>query len=146
MLMGTWRARMGMASLAAGAIMAVVLSGCGSGKTESTGASRPAPDASRGGSLSSVAPNTFLTFEGRRYRLVALEQADLVDAADFAKAGQATEADIDQSDLSVWRRQGDDAAVYTYAASPSEEPMTGSGSAPAEPAGPPAFWYRWVAP
>lgn len=139
-----------MASLAVSAAAAVVLSGCGygndSGSAESTEPLAPTSDIPRGASLSSVAPNTFLTFEGKRYRLVELEQANLVDAGLFAKAGHATEADIDQADLSVWRRSDDDGAIYTYAAaSPSEDPIAGSGTVQGEPVGTPAFWYRWVA-
>lgn len=95
-----------------------------------------------GASLSSVAPDTFLTFEGKRYRLVDLQQADFVDESEFQEIGEATAADIDQDDLTVYRRTGDSEAVFTYAkARPeSEEVQAVEG----EDATTPALWYRWV--
>jgi hypothetical protein len=85
-------------------------------------------------SSGSVAPNTFLTFEGRRYRLMELLQVDLIDESAFEGAGVATEADIDQEDLTVYRKADDPSAVYTYSrGSDSEE--VGEGI--------PALWYRW---
>lgn len=91
-------------------------------------------------SNSSVAPNVFLTYGGRQYRLVDIQQANLLNAASFAKAGTATKADIDQADLTVFKRNGDADAIYTYA------PERGAVStAPAgEEATTPALWYRWT--
>jgi hypothetical protein len=85
-------------------------------------------------SSGSVAPNTFLTFEGQQFRLVELLQADLIDEGAFEEAGEASEADIDQEDLTVYRKADDPDAVYTYA--PGIE-----GEAVGE--GVPALWYRW---
>lgn len=65
---------------------------------------------SDGTSLGSVVPNTFLTFEGRRYRLVDVLQADLADDAEFDEVGRASEADI-EGDLTVYRRDGDQDSV-----------------------------------
>ncbi len=61
-----------------------------------------------------VAPNVFLTFDGQRYQLRDVLQANLI-ADDFTEIGAASEADIDfEGELTVFRRQGDDSAVYTY--------------------------------
>jgi len=79
----------------------------------------PAETPAGGGAVtsnSSVAPNTFLTFEGDRYRLESLEQANLApDDGEYTEVGTASEADIDQADLTVFRREGEPDAVYTYA-------------------------------
>jgi len=85
-------------------------------------------------SSGSVAPNTFLTFEGGRYRLVDLLQADLIDGSVFEEAGQATEANIDREDLTVYRKADDPSAVYTYSPR-SDSEKVGEGI--------PALWYRW---
>ncbi len=85
-------------------------------------------------SNSSVAPNTFLTFEGSRYRLESLEQANLPGSdQDYEEVGTASDADIDQTDLTVYRRDGESEAIYTYAAAQGE----------GDEATPP-LWYRWV--
>ena len=61
-----------------------------------------------------VAPNVFMTFEGQRYQLREVLQANLI-SDDFTEIGAASEADIDfDGELTVFRRQGDDAAVYTF--------------------------------
>jgi len=99
---------------------------------------QPATVSDAGGSVpssGSVAPNTFLTFEGQQYRLVDLLQADLIDDSDFEDVGEATEADIDQEDLTVYRKADDADAVYTYA-EPIESEAAGEGI--------PALWYRWT--
>lgn len=89
---------------------------------------------SGGVSNSSVAPNTFLTLDGDRFQLESLEQASLAPAeGEYKEVGTASEADIDQPDLTVYRRDGETEAVYTYAAAKGE----------GEEATPP-FWYRWV--
>ncbi len=88
---------------------------------------------SGGVSNSSIVPNTFLTFSGDRYRLEGLAQANLgPPKSEYREAGTATHADIDQTDLTVYRREGD-TALYTYADAHGE----GEESTP-------AFWYRWV--
>ena len=106
-------------------------------------ANQPTQTSDDGGTtLSSVAPNTFLTYEGEQYRLVDLAQANLIDEAEFEEIGEATETDIDQDDLTVYRRSGDDEAVYTYAEerAASEEVQAVEG----DDATTPALWYRWV--
>jgi len=89
-----------------------------------------------------VAPNTFLTFEGKTYRLVDLLQADLVAAGDFTRVGQAARADIEQADLTVYRKAGDDQAVYTYA--PPVSPQDATAAAAEDDTTAPALWYRWL--
>ena len=106
--------------LAAIASLALIAAACGSDSTPAapnSDDSGPAADDSIGGELTSsgfVAPNTFLTFEGQRYQLRDVLQADLI-SDDFTEVGAASEADIDfGGELTVYRRQGDDAAVYTF--------------------------------
>ena len=81
-----------------------------------------------------VAPNVFMTFEGQRYQLRDVLQADLI-AEEFREIGVASEADIDfDGELTVYRRQGDAAAVYTF--SPAAETEGEEGDLP-------ALWNRW---
>ena len=81
-----------------------------------------------------VAPNVFMTFEGQRYQLRDVLQADLI-SDQFTEIGAASEANIDfDGDLTVYRRQGDDAAVYTY--SPAVDGESEEGDVP-------ALWNRW---
>ena len=126
--------------------LAVVAAACGeSGGTASQRTSVPptARDAWLAGvSSSMVAPNTFLTFESKRYRLVNLKQANLVDENQFEKIGAASQADIDQQDLGVYRRQGDTEAIYTYA--PAQPAPTEVAAVEGESGGTPALWYRWM--
>jgi hypothetical protein len=68
-----------------------------------------------------VAADTFLTFDGQRYRLQDTLEADLTDD-DFTEVGVATDADIDfEGELLVFRREGDDEAVYTFSPTVEEE-------------------------
>ena len=123
---------------------AVLLSGCSGsddGATGKDGVASPISPAG-GASLSSVAPDTFLTFEGSRYRLVDLQQADLIDDSAFEEAGIATEADIDQEDLTVYRKPGDTKAVYTFA--PEQAALTETAGSEGESGAVPALWYRWT--
>lgn len=100
-----------------------------------TGRSQREP--SGGGARGSVTPNTFLTFQGQRYRLVDLAQANLIDESQFYEIGVAERADIDcQGELKVYRRQGDDPAVYTYTPATDVE---------GEEQDVPALWLRWEA-
>ncbi len=95
-----------------------------------------ADDSTGGGPASSgfVAPNVFMTFEGQRYQLRHVLQADLI-SDQFTEIGVASEANIDfEGDLTVYRRQGDDAVVYTY--SPAVDGGSGEGDVP-------ALWNRW---
>ena len=95
------------------------------------------PDGGASGSVpssGSVAPNTFLTYEGEQYRLVELLQADLIDESAFEEAGEATEVDIDQEDLTVYTKTDDPDAVYTFSPG-AESDQVGEGI--------PALWYRW---
>jgi len=120
------------------AAVGVLIGACGDDGGDSTVAvgTEPTqgPSDSGGVSNSSIVPNTFLTFDGNRYRLEGLEQANLsASDGEYHEVGTASEADIDQTDLTVYRRAGDTAVVYTYAAAEGEgEEAT------------PAFWYRWV--
>jgi len=75
-----------------------------------------------------------MTFEGNRYRLVDLVQADLVDGNAFRQVGTTSEADIEfAGTLDVYERTGDPEAVYTYSKA------TGTGEAST-----PALWLRWT--
>ncbi len=81
-----------------------------------------------------VAPNTFLTLEGQRYQLGDIFQADLI-SDEFTEIGVASEADIDfDGELTVYRRQGDESAVYTFS------PAVDEGG---EEEDVPALWLRW---
>ena len=81
-----------------------------------------------------VAPKVFMTFDGQRYQLRDVLQANLI-SDDFTEIGAASEADIDfDGELAVFRRQGDDSAVYTY--SPAVD-IDG------EEGGVPALWEKW---
>jgi hypothetical protein len=79
-----------------------------------------------------VAPNTFMTFNGRDYRLVEVLQANLIKTADFEAIGAATEMDVDADDSTVYRRQGDAQHVYTFTKG------TGSGNSAT-----PDTWLQW---
>ncbi len=81
-----------------------------------------------------VAPNVFMTFEGQRYQLRYVLQADLI-TDQFTEIGAASEADIDfDGELKVYRRAGDDMAVYTY--SPAVDAEDEEGDVP-------ALWEKW---
>lgn len=140
------RIRIGTGGLVAVAALGGVLLGCrpndGAGAAKPTATPVAAADGGGGASLSSVAPNTFLTFEGKVYRLIALEQADLVDSSAFKEIGTASQADIDQADLRVFRRAGDDGAVYTFA--PGQAYRGDASAVEGERAATPALWYRWA--
>ena len=91
---------------------------------------------SGGGQTSSgfVAPNVFMTFDGQRYQLRDVLQANLI-SDDFSEIGAASEADIDfDGELTVYRRQGDDSAVYTYS------PVVDIGGEEGDVL---ALWERW---
>ncbi len=110
--------------------LSLMVAACG-GDSGSDGADVPADDVSISGL---VAPDTFLAFEGQIYRLQDALQAAFVNEG-FTKIGVATEADIDfEGDLEVFRREGDDAAVYTFSAAVTEEGEE-------EPT--PGLWLRW---
>ena len=80
-------------------------------------------------SSGAIVPNTFLTFEGRRYELRDILQADLI-SDEFTEIGAATEADIDyEGELKVVSRAGDVDAVYTY--SPAVDGEGEEGDTPA---------------
>jgi len=78
-----------------------------------------------------LVPNFLMTFQGTQYRLVQVLQADQTDGSAFTQVGQASQSDA-PGDPTVYTRQGDDGAVYTFLAG------TGSG-ADAQP----GIWYRW---
>lgn len=83
-------------------------------------------------SSGAIAPDTFLTFDGKQYELRDVLQADLI-SDEFTVVGVASQADI-EGDLTVYTRAADDAAVYTY--SPV---VDGEG----EEGGTPATWAQW---
>ena len=128
--------------LAAIASLALLAAACGSNSTpaapnsDDSGSETSDQQSGDGEPTSSgfVAPNTFLTLEGQRYQLGYVFEADLI-SDDFTEVGAALEADIDfDGELTVFRRQGDDSAVYTY--SPAED-------AEGEKFDLPALWLRW---
>ena len=134
------RNRVTLSAAAILASLAVLAGACGSDDDDSDN-SRTEPSATvsdAGGSVpssGSVAPNTFLTFNEQQYRLVELMQADLIDDSGFEEVGEASDADIDQEDLTVYRKSNDPDAVYTYAEG-TESEAVGEGI--------PALWYRWT--
>ncbi len=127
--------------LAAIASLALLAAACGGDSTPATpnsddSGSETSDQPSGDGLTSSgvVAPNTFLTFEGQRYQLRDVLQANLI-SDDFTEVGAASEADIDfDAELTVFRRQGDDSAVYTYAPSVDAEDEEGDVL---------ALWEKW---
>ena len=128
--------------LAAIASLALLAAACGSDSTpavsDSDDSGPAAADDLTGGdeatSSGFVAPNVFMTFEGQRYQLRDVLQANLI-ADDFTEIGATSEANIDiDGELTVYRRQGDDAAVYTY--SPAVDTGGEEGDLP-------ALWNRW---
>ena len=128
--------------LAAIASLALLAAACGgdSGPAATNGddSGPAAADDSAGGdepaSSRFVAPNVFMTFEGQRYQLRDVLQANLI-SDDFTEVGAASEADIDfDGELKVYRRAGDDMAVYTY--SPAVDEGGEDGDLP-------ALWEKW---
>ncbi len=119
--------------LVAVASLALLAAACGG---DSGPAASDEPDGEGPESSGLVAPDTFLTFEGQRYRLREVLQADLI-SDEFTEIGVASEADIDhEGELKVYRGQDDGAAVYTYS------PAVDGGS---EEGDVPALWLRWEA-
>jgi hypothetical protein len=156
MMRANSRKRMALAGAVMAAAVALVAGACGGGDEDGVAAAAT-PGTGDGGvvgtatagiagggatSSSMVAPDTFLTFEGRTYRLVELLQANLEDESAFQRIGEATEADIDQEDLTVYRKADDPDAVYTFAAAAAAQgdPLGTAG----EESGAPALWYRWT--
>ena len=119
--------------LVAVASLALLAAACG-GDSGPAASDEPAG----GGPASSglVAPDTFLTFDGQRYQLREVLQADLI-SDEFTEIGVASEADIEhEGDLKVYGRQSDGAAVYTF--SPAVDAEGEEGEVP-------ALWLRWEA-
>jgi hypothetical protein len=111
----------------------LLLVACGGSDSEGD----QSPRSSGGDSVSSgsVAPNTFMTYEGRTFRLVDLVQANLVPGSDFQRIGSTDKADIEFSGrLDVYQRRGDTEAIYT----PSKGSGTGEQAIP-------DLWLRWIA-
>ncbi len=127
--------------LAAIASLALLAAACGGDSTpaisDSDDSGPAAADDSAGGddpASGFVAPNVFMTFEGQRYQLRDVLQADLI-TDQFTEIGAASEANIDfDGALTVYRRQGDDSAVYTY--SPAVDAEGEEGDLP-------ALWEKW---
>ncbi len=127
-----------LATLASLALLAAACGGdSGPAASDGDNSGSETSDQPSGDGLSSsgfVAPNVFMTFEGQRYQLRDVLQANLI-ADDFTEIGAASEANIDfDGELTVYRRQGDDAAVYTY--SPAVDAEDEEGDLP-------ALWNRW---
>lgn len=97
----------------------------------------PAADRGDPGVVSSsgmVVPNTFMTFEGKRYRLVEVLQANLIDEKAFRKVRATQQADIDfAGSLDVFRRDGEPVGLYTFSKG------QGTGEAAVAPT-----WLRWI--
>lgn len=134
------RHRIALSGAAILASLAILAGGCGNDDDSDGGqpTERPTTVSDAGGSvpsIGSVAPNTFLTFDGKRYRLVELMQADLIDDAGFEEVGEATDADVDQEDLTVYRTSDDSDSVFTFSKGRESEEV-GEDI--------PAFWYRWA--
>ena len=128
--------------LAAIASLSLIAAGCGDDSTpavsDSDDSDPAAADDSSGGdeatSSGFVAPNVFMTFDRQRYQLRDVLQANLI-SDEFTEVGAASEANIDfDGELTVYRRQGDDSAVYTY--SPAVDAEDEDGDLP-------ALWNRW---
>ena len=128
--------------LAAIASLALLVAACGGDSTpavsdsDNSGSetSDQPPGDGEPASSGFVAPNVFMTFEGQRYQLRDVLQADLI-SDQFTEIGVASEANIDfDGELTVYRRQGDDAAVYTF--SPAIDTDGEEGDVP-------ALWNRW---
>jgi hypothetical protein len=111
------------------ALAAVLAIACGGGEaTQATD-----DDAGVVSGAGSVAPNVFLRFEGKTYRLHDLLQANLPDAAgDYREVGSTTDANIDfEGRLRLYKRAGDPDALYSYS--------QGFPGTPGQ-----AFWLRWL--
>ncbi len=127
--------------LAAIASLALLAAACGGDSTpavsDSDNSGSETSDQTSGDGLTSsgvVVPDTFLTFDGQRYQLGDVFQADLI-SHEFTEIGVAFAADIDfEGELTVFRRQGDDSAVYTFS------PAVDIGG---EDDGVLALWEKW---
>ncbi len=119
--------------LAAVASLALLAAACGG---DSGPAASDEPDGEGPASSGLVGPDTFMTFEGQRYQLREILQAYLI-TDEFTEVGVASEANIDyEGELTVFRRQGDGADVYTLSPTMDIEGVEG---------GVPALWFRWEA-
>ena len=118
-------------SLAAVASLALLAAACG-GDSEPTASDEPDGEGPPSSGL--VGPNTFMTFEGQRYQLREILQVDLIND-EFTEVGVASEANIEyEGELTVFRRQGDGADVYTLSPAMDIEGVEG---------GVPALWFHW---
>ncbi len=135
------RKRLLVVFLAAIASLSLLAAACGGDSTpvvtDSDDSGSETSDQQSGDGLTSsgvVAPDTFLTFEGQRYQLGDVFQADLI-SHEFTEIGVAAAADIDfEGELMVFRRSGDDAAVYTLSPAVDVE---------GEEEDVPPLWLRW---
>jgi hypothetical protein len=117
--------------LSAVALLGAACSGGSSGSASSPPTAEGQGTVSGPNSPGGLVPNFLMTFQGTQYRLVQVLQADQTDDSAFTQVGQASQSDA-PGDPTVYTRQGDDGAVYTFLAG------TGSG-ADAQP----GIWYRW---
>ena len=123
---------MALAGVFSTLLIATLVLSCGGGEE-----APPAADAGNPGVVSSggmVVPNTFMTYEGKQYRLVEVLQANLINEQAFREIGSTRQADIDFTEsLVVFRRDGDSGGLYTF----SKGQGTGEEAVP-------ATWLRWV--
>jgi hypothetical protein len=104
--------------------LALAAAACG-GDSDSGGREGAADEGPQ--SLGLMTADTFLTFDGQRYRLQDTLQAGLIDD-EFTEIGVATDADIDfEGELLVFSREGDDEAVYTFSPTVLEEEVPDVG-------------------
>lgn len=108
------------------AVLAAVAVACGSDSSAPASGDGGPAVVSSGGGL--VDPNARLTFDGRTYRLVSVEQANLVASDVFEAIGRVSTVNVNTG-ADVFARSGDDGAIYTYS------PEVGDA---------PATWLRWV--
>lgn len=102
---------------------------CGgdSGPEDREGAADEIPQAS-----GLVEADTSLTFEGQLYRLTGEVPGDLDDDG-FTEVGVTSKVDIDfDGELTVFRREGENEAVYTFSPVVVEEEPTSFGQASGE--------------
>lgn len=123
-----------LVALATMAVVAVALIAAACGGDDGGPAASDEPQGPGPSSSGLVADNVFMTFEGQRYQLREVLKADLI-SDEFSELGAATDADIEhQGELTVFRRAGDDTAVYTFSPAVDAEGEEGDIV---------ALWQRW---
>jgi len=124
-----------MLAVAIGAMVLALAAACGGGDEKAAPPSPTAePPVSSGGS---VAPDVFMTFEGKRYRARDVG-SDLVSRDHLVVAGATEQIDIDHTGpVEVYRLDvGPTDVLYTF--SPGRELLEGEGGAT------PDVWLEWA--